>query len=120
MNTNSIQIILQFNDALNEHDVDGMMRLMTADCVFENTSPPPYGERFEGQADVRAFWTDFFQGSQTCSIEPEEVFAVDDRVVMRWIYRWVGLDGMPGQIRGIDLYRLKDGLIAEKQSYVKG
>ena len=120
MNTNSISIILKFNDALNKHDVDGMMRLMTADCVFENTSPPPYGERFEGQAAVRAFWTAFFLGSQTCSIEPEEVFAFEDRVVMRWIYRWVGLDGALGQVRGIDLYRLKGDLIAEKHSYVKG
>ena len=26
-----------------------MLDLMTEDCVFENTAPPPEGARFEGQ-----------------------------------------------------------------------
>jgi len=36
------------------------MSLMTDDCVFENTLPPPDGERFVGQTDVRRFWDTFF------------------------------------------------------------
>ena len=32
-----------FNDALNRHDVDAVMALMTDDCVFENTWPAPDG-----------------------------------------------------------------------------
>jgi hypothetical protein len=39
---------------------------------------------------------------------------------MRWRYSWVDSDGQPGHIRGVDLYTLRDGLIAEKLSYVKG
>jgi len=114
------QLVLAFNDALNTRDLDGMMRLLTEDTVFENTYPPPDGERFEGQAAVRSFWREFFQGSGSARIEPEEIFAAGERVVMRWVYRWTDTQGEEGHIRGVDVYRLRDGLIAEKLSYVKG
>src|SRR5258708_36592034 len=45
----TIEVINQFSDAFNRHDVQAVMALMTEDCVFENTYPPPDGERFEGQ-----------------------------------------------------------------------
>ena len=39
---------------------------------------------------------------------------------MLWRYEWVDPQGQEGHIRGVDVYRLRDGLIAEKLSYVKG
>jgi ketosteroid isomerase-like protein len=116
----SIQLIMCFNDALNAHDSDGMMRLMTEDCVFENTDPAPDGMRYEGQQAVRAFWEGFFRASRESRIEVEEIFALRDRCIMRWMYRWVDLDGKDGYVRGVDVYKVKNGLIAEKLSYVKG
>ncbi len=115
-----IAIVTRFNQALNAHDVDGMMRLMTEGCVFENTYPPPDGTRYQGQAAVRQFWEEFFRSSTQAGIEIEEIVAWDDRCVMRWTYRWVDAGGSAGHIRGIDLYRVENGLIAEKLSYVKG
>jgi GNAT superfamily N-acetyltransferase/ketosteroid isomerase-like protein len=114
------QLVLAFNEALNARDLDGMMRLLTEDTVFENTYPPPDGERFAGQEAVRGFWQEFFQGSGAARIEPEEIFAAGERVVMRWVYRWTDREGDEGHIRGVDVYILRDGLIAEKLSYVKG
>lgn len=35
----AIDIVTRFNDTLNARDVEGMLRLMTADCIFENTCP---------------------------------------------------------------------------------
>jgi len=32
--------------------VDAVMSLMTDDCLFENTLPPPDGEAHHGQADI--------------------------------------------------------------------
>jgi lactoylglutathione lyase len=115
-----IAVVTYFNDALNAHDADAMMRLMTADCVFENTFPPPDGARYEGQAAVRGFWESFFAGSGGARIEIEELHVMGERCVMRWRYSWVDSDGQPGHIRGVDIYTLRDGLIAEKLSYVKG
>ena len=116
----AVRIVQRFNDALNARDVDGMMRLMTPDCVFENTDPPPDGDRYQGQAEVRTFWEGFFKSSSRAAIEIEEIFASGERCVMRWTYHWADLSGQTGHIRGVDVYRLERGLIAEKLSYVKG
>ena len=115
-----IRLVRRFNDALNAADVEGMMRMMTPDCVFENTDPPPDGTRYEGQEAVRGFWEEFFRGSSRAQIAIEEIFALNDRCVMLWRYHWVDPQGQEGHIRGVDVYRLRGGLIAEKLSYVKG
>ncbi len=119
-NPHAIRVVVQFNDALNARDLAGMLRQITPDCIFENTSPSPDGERYVGLVSIRAFWEQFFKDSRHAAIEIEEIFACGDRCIMRWTYRWVDLEGRPGHIRGVDLYRLEGDLIAEKLSYVKG
>lgn len=117
---NHIDVVLHFNEALNARDVDGMMRLMTEQCVFENTYPAPDGTRYIGQAEVRAFWESFFRTSRYAAIDTELIFGMGTRCVMLWKYHWMNADGEKGYIRGVDIYTLQDGLIAEKLSYVKG
>jgi ketosteroid isomerase-like protein len=115
-----LAIVVRFNDALNARDIDAAMRLMTPDCVFENTDPPPDGTRYAGQAAVRGFWEDFMRGSIEARFEIEEIFGAADRVVMRWRYDWLDRQEQAGHMRGVDVYTIRDGLIAEKLSYVKG
>lgn len=109
----------RFNEAVNRHDVNAIMAAMTDDCVFESTRPAPDGERFEGRARVRAFWESFFQRSPQARFETEEMIVAGDRCVVRWTYCWVR-DGSPGSVRGVDVFRVRDGRVAEKLSYVKG
>lgn len=113
-------VVRRFNEALNNRDLEGMMALLTVDSVFENTYPPPDGARYVGQAAVRSFWEDFFKSASHIRLETEEIFALGDRCVMRWVYHWANAAGQSGHIRGVDIYRLSGGLIAEKLSYVKG
>jgi ketosteroid isomerase-like protein len=120
MNADLLPLIIRFNDALNARDVDTMMSLLTADTVFENTYPAPNGTRYVGLAAVREFWEDFFRGASETRLEIEELFGQNDRAIMRWIYRWTDHSGHSGSVRGVDLYRVRAGLIAEKLSYVKG
>jgi len=115
-----LSVIIRFNDALNARDVDAMLRLMTEDCVFENTYPAPDGTRYSGQVAVRGFWEDFVRGSAEARFEIEDIFGAADRVVMRWMYHWIDQQRNAGHIRGVDVYTVRDGLIAEKLSYVKG
>jgi len=67
--------VTRFNEAFNRHDVDAVMALMTEDCLFDSTRPPPDGERLVGQAQVRKFWEEFFQRSPHARFETEEVVA---------------------------------------------
>lgn len=112
--------ILAFNEAFNRHDVAGMMQLMSDDCVFENTAPAPDGTVYSGKEAVTQFWQAFFRDSPQAHIEIEEIFGLGARCVMRWRYDWVDAAGKKGHVRGVDIFRLKDGLICEKLSYVKG
>ncbi len=115
MSSDTQDVIDCFNEAFNRHDVDAVMALMTDDVVFENTSPQPDGERFAGQDAVRAFWEEFFASSPQAHFEAEEIITAGDRCTVRWRYSWGD-----GHIRGIDLFRVRDGKVAEKFSYVKG
>jgi ketosteroid isomerase-like protein len=114
------EAVRRFNEAFDRQDADGVMLAMTEDCVFENTCPPPDGERYLGQEAVRRFWVRFFESSPGARFSTEETFAAGDRCVVRWRYDWVGRDGTPGHIRGVDIFRVRDGKVAEKLAYVKG
>jgi len=113
------EVVDRFNEAFNRHDVDAIMALMTDDCVFENTRPAPDGTRIEGQGPVRAFWEQFFSNSPQARFEAEDAFDAGDRCVVRWTYHWVKESGT-GHVRGVDVFRVRDGKVAEKLSYVKG
>lgn len=116
----TIAAVEAFQEAINRHDAVGAMAAMTEDIIFETTLPPPDGERFQGQASVRAFWERFFKAARDQRFETEEIFADRDRCTVRWLYTWTGLDGKPGHVRGVDVFRVRDGKVAEKLSYVKG
>ena len=116
----AIRVVLEFNEAFNRHDVAGMMQLMSDDCIFENTSPAPDGAVYSGKEAVTQFWQDFFRESPQAHIEIEEIFSLGERCMMRWRYSWVDMAGEKGHVRGVDVFRVRNGLIREKLSYVKG
>ena len=116
----AIRLVLEFNQAFNRHDVASMMQHMSDDCIFENTAPAPDGAVYSGKEAVTQFWQDFFRQSPEAHIEIEEIFGFGERCVMRWKYTWVDAKGQKGHIRGVDIYRVREGSIREKLSYVKG
>jgi ketosteroid isomerase-like protein len=116
----AMRVVLEFNKAFNRHDIAGMMQLMSEDCVFENTGPAPDGAVYSGKEAVTRFWEIFFRDSPQAHIEIEEIFGLGKRCIMRWRYDWVDTAGYTGHVRGVDLFHVKDDLICEKLSYVKG
>jgi uncharacterized protein (TIGR03086 family) len=110
----ALATVERFGAAFDAGDVDAIMATMTGDCVFESTAPPD-GERHTGADAVRAAWQRFFADAGDHRFTTEERVAAGDRVVVRWRYDWP-----TGHVRGVDLFRVRRGLIAEKLSYVKG
>jgi len=112
---NTKETVEAFNEAFGRHDVDTVMALMTDDCIFENTLPPPDGEKHVGQADVRRFWETF---------SPIRLRHGSRR--RRWSWQGIAPSSAgdsnwgDGHVRGIDLFKVRDGKVAEKLSYVKG
>lgn len=115
---NTIETVARFSEAFRRHDVDGIMEMMTDDCVFESMTPAPDGRRVEGQAEMRTFWEQMFAKRPSAHFETEGSFACDDRCTVRWRYTW-NEEGDAGHVRGVDVFRIRDGKVAEKLSYTK-
>lgn len=116
---NTLETIECFNMAFNNHDLDGVMKSMTDDCVFETTNPAPDGVRVEGSEAMREYWGKFFAGNPDANFQVEEMIVSGYRCVVRWIYRKTK-DGKPWHLRGVDVFKVENGKVAEKLSYVKG
>jgi ketosteroid isomerase-like protein len=109
-----LKVVEAFGMAWADHDLDAALAMITDDCVFDATGPAPDGTRWVGVDAIRAVWAPIFDDPNS-RFEAEETFQADDRVVQRWRYIFEG-----GHIRGADLFRVRDGKVAEKLSYVKG
>jgi ketosteroid isomerase-like protein len=107
----------RFDAAFGSQDIDAVMAAMTHDCIFEGTAPPD-GSRSVGQDAVREAFASFFASTPDARFETEARFRSGDRVVVQWVFHWGGTES--GHVRGVDLFRIRDGLVAEKVSYVKG
>jgi ketosteroid isomerase-like protein len=115
MGSDVLDVIARFNAAFDARDVDAVMALMTEDCVFESTDPTPDGVRYEGAQAVRAAWELFFASTPTTTFTVEDAFGAGDRAVQCWRFDWGA-----GHVRGVDVFRVRYGRVAEKLSYVKG
>lgn len=109
-----LTVVDVFGAAWADHDLEAALALLTEDCVFDNTIPAPDGERFVGRAAIARAWAPIFKDPST-RFDAEETFVAGDRVVQTWRYAWAD-----GHVRGVDVYRVRDGKVAEKFSYVKG
>ena len=113
-------VVRRFGEAWEAWDLDVIMALMADDAVFESTGPAPDGRRVEGAAAIREEWSEMFRSTRDAVFAFEEAFVNGDRATARWRFSWTNDDGSAGHVRGADVIRVRDGLVAEKLSYVKG
>ncbi|MDH2428347.1 nuclear transport factor 2 family protein [Sphaerisporangium sp. TRM90804] len=113
----TLAVMNQFNDAFLKHDPSLLEELLADDCVLENSGPAPNGSRHVGKAACLEFWSGIASSEQS-KFEPEEIWACGDRATIRWRLRWG--PGDADSVRGVNLMRLRDGLIVEGMGYVKG
>jgi ketosteroid isomerase-like protein len=115
-----MRLALDFHRAINDHDLEAMLALLSDDCRLESPAPAPDGAVYTGKASIRQYYQDFFQAFSQSQFEIEEIFGYGERCLKRWKLTWVEASGEGAHLRGLDLYRVQDGLICEVLSYVKG
>jgi ketosteroid isomerase-like protein len=116
----ALRSALAFKDAFNRHEVAGILRLLSAECLFETSVPAPDGAAYRGKEAIARCWQDFFDQWPQIRLEVEEVYGFGERCVMRWRWSWTGASGEAGHLRGADIFQVKDDLICEQFSYIKG
>jgi hypothetical protein len=104
----------RFNQVFLRHDPTALRGMIAEDCVIEKISPAPNDDRCAGRAACVALWTEIATAPGT-RFDLEETFALGDRAIIRWRF-W---SNDTTSIRGVNLMRLRDGLIVEAMGYVK-
>jgi ketosteroid isomerase-like protein len=109
------EIMRRFNDAFQKHDPSALPDLVAENCIIENTVPAPDGARHTGRDAFVKLWQGI-ASDRSGRFDVEDVIAAGERATIRWRY-WRS-DG--SSIRGVNLMRVRDGLIVEAMGYVKG
>jgi steroid delta-isomerase-like uncharacterized protein len=112
--------VARFNEVWNGHDLDGIIRMMTDDVVFEASfGKEPWGTRVVGKPAVRAFLSDMFERIPDVRWDEIRHFASPELAVVEWLTTGTPHGGTRYEVQGCDVLALRDGRIAAKRSYRK-
>jgi uncharacterized protein (TIGR02246 family) len=107
-------LIERYDRAWNEQDVETIASLHTDDVVFENHTA---GERAEGAAAVRDHIAQIFANWPSLRFRGRSLRIGDDFAVSEWTASATAPDGRRLEWDGVDVFPLRDGLIARKDVY---
>jgi len=100
-------------------DVDAILAEFAADGVFlVAAGPEPCGERFEGKAAIRTALEKMFKGPPF-TLEHATRWIAGDRAVSEWTYVLTTRSGRRVEVRGCDLFDLRDGKVTRKDTFLK-
>lgn len=115
-----VKLLDAFAAAWNRHDVDGLMACMTDDCVFEAAAGKDVaGARHVGREAVRRAYAAVFATYADARWNEPRHFVAGDRAVSEWTFTGTTTDGTRVEVNGCDLFTLRGGRIAVKNSYRK-
>ncbi len=106
------ELIERYNDAWNRHDLGAICALHASGMVFENHTA---GERAEGDA-VREHIGGIFSAYPDLSFATRSLQAGEDFAVCEWTAS-ATRDGRRLEWDGVDVFPVRDGLIARKDVY---
>jgi steroid delta-isomerase-like uncharacterized protein len=119
-----LQIVEEHIRLENQHDLDGIMATFGAAANYEDG---PWGERFTGYDEVRAFYAAMLRALPMLTIDVQRRYQSDDAVVLEVVIRgrhlgsWRGLPATGRQIEfplcGIFTFDDRDRLAGEKIYY---
>ena len=106
--------------AVERHDVEGALALMTDDCLWEITrGSEPHGTRLEGAKAVRAAIADAFRAMPDIHYEPVHCSFGQDLVVVELLVTATLAGGRLAKFQACDVMTVRNGKVAAKRSYRK-
>jgi ketosteroid isomerase-like protein len=112
----TLQILQRFNQAFVQHDGSLLEDLIAEDCVMESVEPAPDGTRYVGRSACLEFWQKL-ANSRDGAFTAEDIVGIGEHGFIRWRYRFG--PGLSQSVRGVNVMRVRDGLIIEALGYVK-
>lgn len=116
----TLKLLDEFAAAWNRHDLEGLMACMTPDGVFEAAAgPDAAGTRHAGAAAVRRAYQAVFDAYPDGRWNAPRHFVAGSRAVSEWTFTGTTKAGARVEVNGCDIFTLRDGKIALKNSYRK-
>ena len=116
----AIRMLKSISQAFDRHDLEGIMANFADDAVFEAPrGAEKWGSRFNGTDEIRAAFAARFAGIPDIRYREDEHFVAGDRGASEWTLSGTMTDGMSIEVRGCDLWTLRDGKVVKKDSYWK-
>jgi ketosteroid isomerase-like protein len=116
-----LDLLRRFGKAFNAGDVDAILDCVTDDFewVLAEGPEPPHGRRVRGREAVAAALAQRRRELPELRFSETEVLVAGERAVGTFRARGRRADGGAIDVRGCDIYTLRDGRIARKDSYWK-
>ena len=115
--SSTAEVIERFNEVFLSHDPSALAALISPDCIIEKITPAPDGDQCVGRDECVALWTEIAT-APGAHFDLEDVSVAGERAIIRW--RFWRSDAKNDSVRGVNLMRVRDGLIVEAMGYVKG
>lgn len=116
----SVELLKDFLNAFNHHDLDSIMDYFADDCVFYMPrGATPRGDRYIGKADVRAGLAKRFSGIPDVHYGEDQHWACGNLGVSEWTLTGTSVSGQHIKVRGVDLLEFSEGKITRKDSFWK-
>ncbi len=116
----TVEQLVEYADAWNDHDVDRIMTFHTSDTVFETGGGAGIrGTRFEGTEAVRARFVEVWTELPDMHVTEGKHFVSGDRGCSEWIFHGTRADGAKVEVMGCDLFTFRDDKILIKNSLLK-
>ena len=116
----TIEVLKAITRAFDEHDLDGILAHFADDAVCESPrGPDRWGQRYVGTERIREAFAGRFSGIPDVSYRDDDHFVDGDRGVSEWTLSGTTTAGQRIEVRGCDLWTLRDGKVVKKDSFWK-
>jgi len=116
----SVELLKDFLNAFNHHDLDSIMDYFADDCVFYMPrGAAPRGDRYIGKAEVRAGLAKRFSGIPDVHYGEDQHWTCGNLGVCQSTLTGTSVSGQHIKVRGVDLLEFSEGKITRKDSFWK-
>jgi ketosteroid isomerase-like protein len=116
----AVRMLEQIAAGFDTHDLDGIMAHFADDAVFDGPrGSEKWGTRFTGREAIREAFAARFAGTPDVRYQEDAHFVDGDRGASEWTLSGTTTDGARIEVRGCDLWTLRDGTVVKKDSFWK-
>jgi ketosteroid isomerase-like protein len=116
----TVELLKDFLEAFNRHDLDAIMDCFADDCVFYMPrGAGPRGDRYAGRQEVRAGLAKRFEGIPDVHYGDDRHWVCGDLGVSEWTLTGTSTSGKYIEVRGVDLLEFAEGKVIRKDAFWK-